>query len=40
MKGTTPNYALDFEKELGGFDAPAVQRIMHDNCVELLGAAP
>jgi predicted TIM-barrel fold metal-dependent hydrolase len=27
---------LDFTKELGGFDEQAVQRIMHDNCVELL----
>jgi predicted TIM-barrel fold metal-dependent hydrolase len=30
---------LDFEKELGAFDAAATQRIMHDNAVELLGAA-
>jgi predicted TIM-barrel fold metal-dependent hydrolase len=30
---------LDFEKELGGFDEHAVQRIMHDNCLELLGPA-
>jgi predicted TIM-barrel fold metal-dependent hydrolase len=30
---------LDFEKELGAFDAADRQRIMHDNCVELLGAA-
>lgn len=30
---------LDFAKELGGFDDAAVQRIMHDNVVELLGAA-
>jgi predicted TIM-barrel fold metal-dependent hydrolase len=29
---------LDFTKELGGFDEHAVQRIMHDNCAELLGA--
>lgn len=28
---------LDFEKELGAFDARAVRRIMHDNCRELLG---
>jgi predicted TIM-barrel fold metal-dependent hydrolase len=28
---------LDFMKELGAFDEPATQRIMHDNCVELLG---
>ena len=28
---------LDFQKELGAFDEQAVQRIMHDNCVELLG---
>jgi hypothetical protein len=30
---------LDFAKELGGFDEQDVQRIMRDNCVELLGAA-
>ncbi len=30
---------LDFEQELGGFDEGAVQRIMHDNCAELLGLA-
>jgi len=30
---------LDFERELDGFDEPAVQRIMHDNCAELLGLA-
>ena len=30
---------LDFEQELDGFDEGAVQRIMHDNCVELLGLA-
>ena len=30
---------LDFARELGGFDEPAVRRIMHDNCAELLGAA-
>ena len=30
---------LDFTKELGGFDEQAVQRIMHDNCAELLGSA-
>jgi len=30
---------LDFEKELGGFDAAAKQRILHDNALELLGAA-
>ena len=29
---------LDFVKELGGFDEQAVQRIMRDNCLELLGA--
>ena len=29
---------LDFAKELGGFDDADVQRIMRDNCVELLGA--
>ena len=29
---------LDFEKELGGFDDDAKQRIMHDNCRELLGS--
>jgi predicted TIM-barrel fold metal-dependent hydrolase len=28
---------LDFAKELGGFDEAATRRIMHDNCVELLG---
>ena len=28
---------LDFQKELGAFDEQAVQRIMHDNCAELLG---
>ena len=30
---------LDFTKELGGFDEHAVQRIMHDNAAEFLGAA-
>jgi predicted TIM-barrel fold metal-dependent hydrolase len=30
---------LDFAEELDGFDAGAVQRIMHDNCAELLGLA-
>jgi predicted TIM-barrel fold metal-dependent hydrolase len=30
---------LDFTKELVGFDEAAVQRIMHDNAVELLGLA-
>jgi predicted TIM-barrel fold metal-dependent hydrolase len=30
---------LDFQQELGGFDERAVRRIMHDNCVELLGLA-
>jgi len=30
---------LDFLKELSAFDEAAVQRIMHDNCVELLGSA-
>ena len=30
---------LDFLKELAAFDEPAVQRIMHDNCAELLGSA-
>ncbi len=29
---------LDFLKELDGFDETAVQRIMHDNAAELLGA--
>ena len=29
---------LDFEKELGGFDADATQRIMRDNALELLGS--
>jgi predicted TIM-barrel fold metal-dependent hydrolase len=28
---------LDFVKELGAFDEQATQRIMRDNCVELLG---
>ncbi len=32
-------HPLDFTKELDGFDEQAVQRIMHDNCVELLGSA-
>jgi predicted TIM-barrel fold metal-dependent hydrolase len=31
---------LDFFQELDGFDEHAVQRIMHDNVVELLGVAP
>jgi len=31
-------HPLDFLKELGGFDDHAVQRIMHDNCLEFLGA--
>jgi predicted TIM-barrel fold metal-dependent hydrolase len=31
---------LDFTKELGGFDPHAVQRIMRENCLELLGSAP
>jgi predicted TIM-barrel fold metal-dependent hydrolase len=30
---------MDFRKELGGFDEHDVQRIMHDNCAELLGSA-
>lgn len=30
---------LDFEKELGPFDEQQKQRIMHDNCLELLGSA-
>jgi predicted TIM-barrel fold metal-dependent hydrolase len=30
---------LDFENELGGFDAADRQRIMRDNCLELLGRA-
>jgi predicted TIM-barrel fold metal-dependent hydrolase len=30
---------LDFTKELGAFDEKAVQRILHDNAVELLGPA-
>jgi predicted TIM-barrel fold metal-dependent hydrolase len=30
---------LDFTKELGAFDESATQRIMRDNCVELLGLA-
>jgi len=29
---------LDFMKELGAFDEKATQRIMHDNCLELLGS--
>ena len=29
---------LDFTKELGAFDEAATQRIMRDNCVELLGS--
>jgi predicted TIM-barrel fold metal-dependent hydrolase len=33
-------HPLDFAEELGGFDDQAVQRIMHDNAVELLGSAP
>jgi predicted TIM-barrel fold metal-dependent hydrolase len=28
---------LDFVRELGAFDEHAVQRIMRDNCAELLG---
>jgi predicted TIM-barrel fold metal-dependent hydrolase len=28
---------LDFAKELGGFDPAATDRIMRDNCIELLG---
>ena len=28
---------LEFEKELHGFDAKAVRRVMRDNCLELLG---
>ena len=31
---------LDFAKELGGFDDGDTRRIMRDNCLELLGAAP
>jgi predicted TIM-barrel fold metal-dependent hydrolase len=30
---------LDFEKELGGFDADATRKIMRTNALELLGAA-
>ncbi len=30
---------MDFEKELGGFDEAAKQRILHDNAAELLGVA-
>lgn len=30
---------LDFLAELGAFDEPARQRIMHDNCAELLGTS-
>jgi predicted TIM-barrel fold metal-dependent hydrolase len=29
---------LAFEKELVGFDAVAVRRVMRDNCLDLLGA--
>jgi predicted TIM-barrel fold metal-dependent hydrolase len=32
-------HPLDFKKELVGFDESAVQRIMHDNALELLGAS-
>ena len=32
-------HPLDFKKELAGFDESAVQRIMHDNARELLGAS-
>jgi len=32
-------HPLDFKKELAGFDESAVQRIMHDNALELLGAS-
>jgi predicted TIM-barrel fold metal-dependent hydrolase len=28
---------LEFEKELHGFDAKAIRRVMRDNCLELLG---
>lgn len=31
---------LEFAKELGGFDEGDTTRIMRDNCLELLGAAP
>jgi predicted TIM-barrel fold metal-dependent hydrolase len=31
-------HPLDFLKELSGFDEQSVQRIMHDNCLELLGS--
>jgi hypothetical protein len=27
---------LDFAKELDGFDAGAIRRVMRDNCLELL----
>jgi predicted TIM-barrel fold metal-dependent hydrolase len=33
-------HPLDFVKELGPFDEPAVRQIMHDNAVEFLGSAP
>lgn len=33
-------HPLDFAEELGDFDEPQVQRIMRDNCLDLLGSAP
>jgi predicted TIM-barrel fold metal-dependent hydrolase len=32
-------HPLDFKRELAGFDESAVQRIMHDNALEMLGAS-
>jgi predicted TIM-barrel fold metal-dependent hydrolase len=32
-------HPLDFTKELGGFDEQQTQRIMRENCLDLLGAA-
>ena len=31
-------HPLDFAKELHGFDAAGIRRVMRDNCLELLGA--
>jgi predicted TIM-barrel fold metal-dependent hydrolase len=31
-------HPVDFVKELHGFDAAAIRRVMRDNCLELLGA--
>ena len=30
-------HPLDFAKEISGFDEHAQERIMHDNCLDLLG---